>query len=124
MPTITYSPLIDSPLIETASTLDGLGRDVQWAEDQVANLRALVSKLTTAPLAEASRLVGELDYVSEDLGNAVQTVATVVRRVDNGHEYRNRGTHADDAQLVDAVLDVERGLGTWDDVVALARKLA
>jgi hypothetical protein len=119
MPTITYSPLI-----ETASTLDGLGRDVQWAEDQVANLRALVSKLTTTPLAEASRLVGELDYVSEDLGNAVQTIATVVRRVDNGPEYRNRGTHADDAQLVDTVLDVERGLGTWDDVVALARKLA
>jgi hypothetical protein len=47
------------------------------------------------------------------------TVGVAIEEVDAAIE-----ALPDDSQLIDAVLDVERGLGTWADVVALARKLA
>jgi methyl-accepting chemotaxis protein len=117
MPTTEYSPII-----EAAGTLDGLSDDVREATDLVADLRTLTGRFETATLAEANELVGDLDDLSSELVALIQNVqSTVGIAVDE----TNAAIEAlpDDSQLIDAVLDVERGLGTWADVVALARKL-
>jgi hypothetical protein len=118
MPTTEYSPII-----EAAGTLDGLSDDVREAVDLVADLRALTGRFETANVAEANELIGNLDALGSELVALVQSIqSTVGIAVDE----TNAAIEAlpDDSQLVDAVLDVERGLSTWDDVVALARKLA
>jgi hypothetical protein len=118
MPTTEYSPII-----EAGGTLDGLRETVGTLGEAVTDLRALVGRFETTNPTEASELVGDLDDLTDDLLNIAQevgsTVGVAIEEVDAAIE-----ALPDDSQLIDAVLDVERGLGTWADVVALARKLA
>jgi hypothetical protein len=128
MPTTEYSPII-----EAAGTLDSLGEDIRLTVERVADLRALVGRFETALVGgfetapKADELVGDLDDLGDELAMLVHDVErgfyTAMHEVDAAAEDR-REHNGGLARLTEAVLDVERNLGTWADVLALARKLA